>query len=106
MRNLWQRGGRCQDRKVYFDARNVSRTKWSPSKKNEVDLLRVSIDAHVVVGLKNFSPLSSKIERSFGTSPNHRPYENMFLNNFLILIFRVRLIFDQDGSCPEIGKMI
>jgi len=38
--------------------------------------------------------------------PNHRQYENMFLNNFLILIFRVRLVFDQDGSCPEIGNMI
>jgi hypothetical protein len=106
MENLWQSGERCQGQKLFSGVRNVSKIKWSPSQKNEVDLLWVWIDAHVVVGLKSFSPLSSKTGRSFGTSPNHRQYEIMYLNNFLILIFRVRLVFDQDGSCPEIGNMI
>jgi hypothetical protein len=91
---------------VYFDARNATKIKCPPSKKNEVDRLRVWIDASVGGGLKNFFFLSFKTERSFGNSPDHRPYENMFLNNFLILIFRVRLVFDQDGSCPEIGNRI
>jgi hypothetical protein len=106
MENLWRREERCRGQKVFSGARNVFKTKWFLSKRTEDDLLRVWIDAHVVAGLKSFSPLLSKTEGFFGTSPNHRPYENMFLNNFLILIFRVRLYFNQDISCPEIGKMI
>jgi hypothetical protein len=91
---------------VFSGARNVFKTKWFLIKRTEDDLLRVWIDAHVVAGLKNFLSRLSKIERSFGTFPNHRRYENMFLNNFLISIFKVRLYFNQDMSCPEIGKMI
>jgi hypothetical protein len=30
----------------------------------------------------------------------------MFLSNFLITIFRYCLYFNQDMSCPEIGKRI
>jgi len=48
----------------------------------------------------------SETERSFGISRDHRPYENMSLNNFLVSIFRVCLYFNQDMSCPEIGKRI
>jgi hypothetical protein len=84
----------------------VVRIKWFLSGKTEGDPFRVRIDAHVAVVLKNFSLLSFETERSFGTFPNHRRYENMFLNNFLISIFRIRLTFNQDKSCPEIGKMI
>jgi uncharacterized protein YggL (DUF469 family) len=60
----------------------------------------------VAADLKNSSSPSFKTEESFGTFPNHRQYENMFLDNFPISIFSIRLSFDQDVSCPEIGKII
>jgi hypothetical protein len=91
---------------VFYGARNVFKTKWLRSRRTEDDLSWVRIDAHVGAGLKNFSSRLSKTERSFGTSPNHRPYENMFLSNFLITIFRYCPYFNQDLSCPEIGKRI
>jgi hypothetical protein len=91
---------------VYFDVRNAFKIKWFLSKKVKANPLLLRNDVHAVVGLKNFLSLLFKTERSFGTFLNHRPYENMFLNNFLISIFRVRLLFNQDESCPEIGKMI
>ena len=43
---------------------------------------------------------------SFGTYPGRRPYENMFLSNFLITIFRYCPYFNQDMSPSEIGKRI
>jgi len=106
MGNLWQREGRCQVRKAFSGARNVSKINWFPSNRAVADPPLFRRGVHVVVGLKSFSPLLFKIKKSFGTSPNDRPYENMFLNNFLISIFRFRLSIDQDGSSPEIGKMI
>jgi hypothetical protein len=106
MGNLWQKGERCRDQKVFSGVRNVFKTKYFLSKSAEDDLLRVWTDAHVGVGLKRSSLLLSRTERSFGISPSRRPYGNMFLNNFLISIFRYCPYVNQDVSCPEIGKRI
>jgi hypothetical protein len=104
--NLWPREGRCQVQKAFSDARNVSKTKWFLLNQGEAKPPLLQRNVHVVVGLRNFSPLLFETERSFGNFQNHRQYENMFLNNFLISIFRIHLTFNQDKPCPEIGKMI
>jgi hypothetical protein len=104
MGNLLQREERCQGQKRFFVVRNVFKIKWSLLKKTESDPL--GIDAHVVDVSKSFLPHLSKTEKSFGTSRDHRPYENMSLINFLVSIFRVCLYCNQDMSCPEMGKRI
>src|SRR4030042_3460412 len=106
MGNLWPREERCQVQKVFSGARNVSKTKWFLSNQVEAHPPLSQRNVHAAVGLKNFSSPLFGAERSFGTFPTHRQYKNMFLNNFLISIFRIRLTFNQDKSCPEIGKMI
>jgi len=83
-----RREGRCQDRKAYFDAPNVFRTKWFLSEKAEAHPSMVQIDAHVGGDLKNFFFLSFKKTGFSWIYLPHRRYENMFLNNFRVLTFR------------------
>jgi len=64
------------------------------------------IDTPVGAGFKSFLSRLSWTEKSFESSPNRRPYENMFLGNLLISIFRYCPYFNQDMSPPEVGKRI